>query len=81
MPSLRGVAREPGLPYSRVYRSIEQLLGVRPGHIVAMNHSYSSVIHGGYVWAVIKAIAALHSRNLEYYTSPRCRCGRGCWSR
>ncbi|OWJ55606.1 hypothetical protein [Pyrodictium delaneyi] len=70
MASLRSVARELGLPYSRVYRSIEQLLGARPGHIAAMNHSYSSVIHGGYVWAIIKAIAALHSRNLEYYTLP-----------
>jgi len=68
--SLRGVARELGLPYTRVYRSIERLLGVRPGRITAVNHSYSSVIHGGYVWAVIKAIAALHSRSLEYYTLP-----------
>jgi len=68
--SLRGVARELGLPYTKVYRSIEHLLGVRPGRITAVNHSYSSLIHGGYVWAAIKAIAALHSRSLEYYTLP-----------
>ncbi len=70
MASLRGLAREVGVPYSSFHHTVERLLGVRPGLITSIDHSRPSLINGGHVYTVLKSIVLLARRRLAYYTMP-----------
>ena len=70
MASLRAIALELGVSYSWAHRRLERLLGVRPGLLIRMNNSRSSVIHDGYVDSVISSILVLKRKELAYYILP-----------